>query len=119
MNNYLKQMERVTRRFFYHENPAELHFDIEHYDFENFTADFFQVPESFTRLFSAPSRWPFFGPESPHHHFTENLFLNTDPAFRGKRAGKGPTRPSNGATARASTMCAARQRHSRMSTPTR
>ena len=80
VNNYLKQMERVTRRFFYHENLCELHFDIEHYDFENFTADFFQVPESFTRLFSAPSRWPFFGPESPHHHFTENLFLkNTGP----------------------------------------
>lgn len=77
VDNYLTQMERVTRRFFYHENLCELHFDIEQYDFENFSADFFHVPETFTRLFSAPSRWPFFGPESPHHHFTENLYLKS------------------------------------------
>lgn len=75
VDNYLKQIERVTRRFFYHENLCELHFDLEEYDFDNFTTDFFRVPESFTRLFSAPSRWPFFGPDSPHHAFTENLYL--------------------------------------------
>lgn len=75
VQNYLTQIERVTRRFFYHENLCEVHFELEEFDFENFSTDFFTVPGSFMRLFSAPSRWPFFGPESPHHAFTENLYI--------------------------------------------
>ena len=75
VQNYLAQMDRVTRRFFYHENLADVHFELEEFDFENFSTDFFRVPESFVRLYSAPSRWPYFGQESQSHVFYENLYI--------------------------------------------
>jgi hypothetical protein len=68
--NYLQQIDRVARRFFYHENLMELDLD-----FENYPGDLFPIPASFKKLFSGPSRWPFFGPDSPRHVFSENLYL--------------------------------------------
>jgi hypothetical protein len=76
VGNYLKQIDRTTRRYFYQENLAERNLD-----FENYPGDLFRIPESFKRLFSGPSRWPFFGPNSPRHVFTENIFVKRGQAL--------------------------------------
>jgi hypothetical protein len=70
VGHFIREAERTTRGFFYHENLCEMN-----YDYENYPTDCFPVPEGFMRLFSAPSRWPYFAPSSPRHVFSENLYL--------------------------------------------
>jgi hypothetical protein len=77
VNNYLKEMERTTRRFLYLENLSEICYELEAYDFENYAMDFFQIPESFKRIASSPDRWPGFA-TAARHTFTENLYLKRD-----------------------------------------
>lgn len=76
VDNFLTQIDRVTRKFFYHENLCDLNFD-----YENYSADFFHIPESFKEVFTAPSRWPVFGPGSNHHSFTEHLYIKRGRVF--------------------------------------
>jgi hypothetical protein len=74
--HFMREIQRTSRGFFYHENLCELN-----YDYENYATDLFQIPESFKLVASAPSRWPMFGPNSTHHAFTENLFVKRGQVF--------------------------------------
>lgn len=70
---YLRQVDRVTRGFFYHENLLD---NGENYEF--YPVSVFPALSQFKTLWSAPSRWPFFSPSSPHHCHGEVLAARRD-----------------------------------------
>ena len=70
---YLQQIDRVCGGFFYHENL------IEHGEaFEAYPVSTFPALRAFRRVYTAPSRWPFFSPTSPFHCHGEQLFVRRD-----------------------------------------
>jgi putative sugar O-methyltransferase len=73
IHEYLAQIDRVTRGFFYHENLLD---NGEGYEF--YPVSVFPPMPSFRRLFSTPSRWPFFSAASPVHSHGEQLLVRTD-----------------------------------------
>lgn len=70
---YLRQVDRVTGGFFYHENLLD---NGENYEF--YPVSVFPALANFKTLWSAPSRWPFFSPSSPHHCHGEVLAVRRD-----------------------------------------
>jgi putative sugar O-methyltransferase len=70
---YLQQIDRVCAGIFYQENLLDNGDSYEAYPMWTF-------PQmgAFRRLYSAPSRWPFFSPTSPMHCHGEQLFLRRD-----------------------------------------
>ncbi len=65
---YLAQVDRVCAGFFYHENLLD---NGENYEF--YPASVFPALDHFKTVSTAPSRWPFFSPTSPHHCHGEFL----------------------------------------------
>ncbi|HTV03199.1 MAG TPA: putative sugar O-methyltransferase [Luteitalea sp.] len=70
---YLGQVARVTRGYFYQENLLDNGQGYEFYPVSVFPS----MPE-FRRVFSTPSRWPFFSAASPAHSHTEQLLIRRD-----------------------------------------
>jgi len=70
---YLRQVDRVSNGFFYHENLLD---NGENYEF--YPVSVFPALAQFKTLWSAPSRWPFFSPSSPHHCHGEVLAARRD-----------------------------------------
>ncbi|MFN7980621.1 MAG: putative sugar O-methyltransferase [Vicinamibacterales bacterium] len=70
---YLRQVDRVTDGFFYHENLLD---NGENYEF--YPVSVFPALSHFKTLWTAPSRWPFFSPSSPHHCHGEVLAARRD-----------------------------------------
>ncbi|MBF0523734.1 MAG: putative sugar O-methyltransferase [Deltaproteobacteria bacterium] len=66
---YLSQIGRTCREYFYHENLADFNFG-----YKNFPAEFFPVPKEFQEIMTAPSRWPYFSLSSPTHMYVETLY---------------------------------------------
>ncbi len=67
---YHEQIERVCGRFFYHENLID-----SGHRFAQTPVAAFPRLDQFKQVFSAPSRWPFFGPTSPVHCHGEFLHV--------------------------------------------
>lgn len=67
---YLKQISRTCRRFFYHENLIENGSGYTFYPVDTFPT----LPE-FSEISRQPSRWPFFSSTSPHHCHMEQLYI--------------------------------------------
>jgi hypothetical protein len=73
ISEYLAQVDRICRGFFYHENV------LDNGDYNDFYPESsFPALTNFTRLSSAPSRWPYFSPNSPAHCHGEFLFERSD-----------------------------------------
>jgi putative sugar O-methyltransferase len=70
---YLAQVARVTRGYFYQENLLD---SGEGYEF--YPMNVFPALPGFRRVFSCPSRWPFFSATSPVHSQGEELFIRSD-----------------------------------------
>jgi hypothetical protein len=70
---YLSQVARVTRGYFYQENLLDNGQGYEFYPMSVFPA----MPD-FRRVFSTPSRWPFFSAASPAHSHAEQLLVRRD-----------------------------------------
>ena len=70
---YLAQVARVTRGYFYQENLLD---NGEGYEF--YPVSVFPAMPQFRRVFSTPSRWPFFSAASPVHSHAEQLLVRTD-----------------------------------------
>jgi|GEM_PF-926066 len=66
---YMRQIERTCKTYFYHENLAD--FDN---SYKNYPSDFFPIPSSFEEIMRAPSRWPFFSLYSTQHMYIEALY---------------------------------------------
>lgn len=69
IQEYLRQIDRTCRNYFYQENLADFNF---HY--KNYPVDFFPIPESFQEILTAPCRWPCFSLNSPVHIYVERLY---------------------------------------------
>jgi len=70
---YLAQVARVTRGYFYQENLLD---NGEGYEF--YPVSVFPAMPQFRRVFSTPSRWPFFSAASPVHSHAEQLLVRAD-----------------------------------------
>lgn len=70
---YLTQIERATRGYFYQENLLD---NGQGYEF--YPVSVFPPMARFRRMFSTPSRWPFFSAASPCHSHAEQLSIRTD-----------------------------------------
>lgn len=70
---YLRQVDRVTDGFFYHENVID---NGVAFDFHPVSA--FPALPHFTLLWNAPSRWPMFSPSSSQHCHGEFLAARRD-----------------------------------------
>jgi hypothetical protein len=68
---YLRQVDRVCRGYFYHENLLD---NGDNYEFYPVPA--FPELVNFTPISSAPSRWSFFSPNSPHHSHGEFTLMH-------------------------------------------
>jgi putative sugar O-methyltransferase len=73
IEQYLAQVDRVCRGYFFHENLLD---NGENYEF--FPVGSFPALRNFAKVSSAPSRWAFFGPGSTHHNHGEFLFVNRE-----------------------------------------
>ncbi|WP_291985556.1 putative sugar O-methyltransferase [Luteitalea sp.] len=73
IHEYLAQIERVTRGYFYQENLLD---NGEGYEF--YPVSVFPPMPQFRKLFSTPSRWPFFSASSPAHSHVEQLSIRAD-----------------------------------------
>jgi putative sugar O-methyltransferase len=70
IGEYLSQIERVCRKYFYHENVID-----SCAEFPFFPIDVFPSLPSFTELTRRPSRWPFFSHTSHQHCHSEQLLV--------------------------------------------
>lgn len=66
---YILQIERTTKHYFYHENLADFDFS-----YKNYPVDFFPSPNGFEEIMTAPSRWPCFSFTSQEHKYLEILY---------------------------------------------
>lgn len=66
---YLKQIERTCRKYFYHENLADFNFS-----YKSYPVDLFPIPETFREIMTAASRWPHFSLTSRDHFYVESLY---------------------------------------------
>ncbi len=66
---YLKQVQRCTKKYFYQENLADFNFS-----YKSYPADFFPNLDGFVELMTGPSRWPHFAFTSSEHKYTETLY---------------------------------------------
>jgi hypothetical protein len=66
---YMSQIARTCREYFYHENLAHFHFS-----YRNYPCRFFPIPEVFDEVMTSASRWPFFSFNSEEHHYLEALY---------------------------------------------
>lgn len=75
ISEYLSQIGRCCRHYFYTENLADFNFS-----YKNYPADFFPVPSAFREIMTAASRWPHFSFTSPEHYYVETLYerINAD-----------------------------------------
>jgi len=67
---YLKQIERTCRKYFYHENLADFNFS-----YKSYPVDLFPIPETFREIMTAASRWPHFSFTSRDHSYVESLYV--------------------------------------------
>ncbi len=70
---YLRQIQRCTKRYFYQENLADFNFA-----YKSYPVDFFPNLDGFTELMTSQSRWPHFSFTSPEHKYTETLYERRD-----------------------------------------
>lgn len=70
INEYLEQIQRTTKRYFYHENLIN---NGQAYTY--YPIDCFPELKDFQLLARQPSRWPFFSAASHEHCHVEQLFL--------------------------------------------
>lgn len=69
IDEYINQIHRTTKKYFYHENLIE-----RNYDFENYPSAIFPTEGKFINIISGPSRWLFFGSQQNGPLFFENLY---------------------------------------------
>jgi hypothetical protein len=69
ISEYMAQIERTCRRYFYHENLADFNFA-----YKNYPADFFPIPKVFHEIMTSASRWPHFAMTSKEHMYVETLY---------------------------------------------
>lgn len=70
---YLSQVSRVSKLYFYHENLINNRSNYEFYPIDTFPS----LPE-FKEIYRVPSRWPFFSANSPEHCHMEQLFVKNN-----------------------------------------
>ena len=69
ISEYLKQIARICKGYFYQENLADFNFS-----YKNFPVDLLPKPDGFRELITVPSRWPCFSLTSPAHTYVEQLY---------------------------------------------
>lgn len=69
ISEYISQIDRTCKRYFYQENLADYCFS-----YKSYPMDFFPAPKSFREVYSSPSRWPFFSLNSKDHMYIERLY---------------------------------------------
>ncbi len=66
---YMTQIQRTCRKYFYSENLADFNFS-----YKSYPAAFFPIPDGFQEIMTAPSRWPHFAMWSHDHMYVETLY---------------------------------------------
>lgn len=70
ISEYMNQVDRICRKYFYHENLADLSAG-----YDGYTCMTFPIPATFKKIFSSPSRWYIFDFHSMVHSYLENLYV--------------------------------------------
>lgn len=69
ISEYMAQIGRTCKKYFYHENLADFNFS-----YKNYPANFFPIPKEFHEIITSASRWPHFAMTSKEHMYVETLY---------------------------------------------
>ena len=72
VNNYIEQIARISKKYFYHENLIEFYVN---HSFRPSDLYEMTILEDFNLVYKAGNRWPFFNLETRGHRFMENLYI--------------------------------------------